>query len=312
MELPYGCAQNRHHGRVPDLAAADALSLLWVRQSIWSQTANRLKKSISRARTTVLGLTIVAAVLGTAATELTRSAPSVGRALALVAAVALGLTALVGQGARRQAMHDWTRARSVSESLKSEVYQALAGVTPYRGGDVDEQLLKKAETLSDDAGDLVRLTADVAPVERPLPPVHDLDSYVLARVNGQIADYYRPGARRMARRSAASRRAQFGLAAVGVALTATAGITGTNAATAWVAVLTTVSVAAAAHATAERYEYQQLEFTRTADELERLRVGRRPGASPAADDAFVAACERIISIQNEAWMVATSTEERKG
>ncbi|MGH3624671.1 MAG: hypothetical protein ACRDQ5_23265, partial [Sciscionella sp.] len=52
--------------------------------------------------------------------------------------------------------------------------------------------------------------------------------------------------------------------------------------------------------------------SRTAAQLERLRNGHRQPADPdtqaRVDDAFVAACEQVISIQNEGWMAKLTTD----
>jgi hypothetical protein len=100
-------------------------------------------------------------------------------------------------------------------------------------------------------------------------------------------------------------------------LAATAGAFGVAQPAAWVAVATTVATAVTAHAMASRYEYQLVEYTRTADQLDRLLARRElavrsaaPGPGPADDDAFVEECERLISVQNEAWMVRLQSAEQ--
>jgi hypothetical protein len=76
---------------------------------------------------------------------------------------------------------------------------------------------------------------------------------------------------------------------------------------AWIAVITTISAAVAAHVGATRYEYQLLEYLRTADELSRLRRDASATKSPTELDQHVVRCERIISIQNEGWMAKLSS-----
>jgi conflict system pore-forming effector with SLATT domain len=76
---------------------------------------------------------------------------------------------------------------------------------------------------------------------------------------------------------------------------------------AWVAVTATLAAALSAHAQAAKYEYQQVEFVRTADQLERLRrrwereAGQGP-REPASEDRFVNDCKQVISVLNDAWM----------
>jgi SMODS and SLOG-associating 2TM effector domain 1 len=61
----------------------------------------------------------------------------------------------------------------------------------------------------------------------------------------------------------------------------------------------------AAHGAASRYEYQAIEFTRTADELERLRARYKVDHSAK----IVSESEHVISIQNEGWMSKLSSPE---
>jgi hypothetical protein len=128
---------------------------------------------------------------------------------------------------------------------------------------------------------------------------------VAIRVRGQIDDYYSPGARRMGMRCTLLKRGETALATIAAVLAAVVGIFPSEALAAWIAVLTTLAAALAA---AGRYEYQQIEFMRTADELERL-LAWQASTGASGDDEFVAACERVISIQNEGWMAALTTED---
>jgi hypothetical protein len=290
------------------MTPSDAVVYLWQRQSVWSQTANRIKAGISRARLVTLALTIAGAVLGTAASQAIGSHPTLGRLFAAAAAVALVLVPIVGRGASRETVQDWTRARSVSEALKGEVHTYLAGVEPFGGEDRDALLLRRFEKLMGAVGDLIKHCSGISAKAREIPAVRDVASYVTVRVRGQIDDYYSPGARRMGARSTLLKRGETTLAAVAAVLAAAVGIFPSEALAAWIAVLTTLAAALAAHAAAGRYEYQQIEFARTADELERL-LAWRTTTGASGDDEFVAACERIISIQNEGWMAALTTED---
>lgn len=82
---------------------------------------------------------------------------------------------------------------------------------------------------------------------------------------------------------------------------AVAGAYGVAQAAAWVAVVAVAAAAVSAHSRASKYEYQQVEFARTADELERL-LARWPvqgQQSAQSDDVFVRRCEEVISVLNE-------------
>ncbi len=71
----------------------------------------------------------------------------------------------------------------------------------------------------------------------------------------------------------------------------------------WIAVLATVGTALSVHVVATRYEFQLIEFSRTAEEL------RQISAAVAAERigeeelrALVVHVERVISVENQGWM----------
>jgi hypothetical protein len=192
----------------------------WQRQSLWSQAANHLKADLARWRAVALGLTIAGAVLATLAVQVAKLNSPTGKGLAWAGAVAVGLVPLIRPRFGSSVVRDWTRARSTSEALKSEVYLYLAGTGRYRGTDHDQKLQDRVDVIQGDAGDLLRHTAGLQPVARALPAVHDVDSYVQQRVTAQIDGYYRPQAARQQRRLGRVREAEFGLGGAGAVLAA--------------------------------------------------------------------------------------------
>lgn len=257
-----------------------------------------------------LALSLSSAVLGTAAAQIMPRHKTLGEALAFGAALAAGTTPLFAGRAGPAAIRTWTRLRSMSEALKSEVYLCLAGVGAYRATDRLRQLTERVNQLRVEAADLLPHLAGDEPVPRSLPAVVDVDTYVEYRLERQISEYYRPKAAEMARKSRRVGRAQTLLGLAGTALGACSAVFGIEQAVAWVAVVAVAGVAVSAHARAAKYEYQQIEFSRTAEELERLRAGRNAAGSREADadDAFVAQCEQVISVLNDSWMVKWTTE----
>ncbi|MFE1261090.1 DUF4231 domain-containing protein [Streptomyces albogriseolus] len=283
-----------------------AIYAVWEQQSVWSQAAGRLKKQVVRARAWALVLGVLAAGLGTAASQALTWNGAVGRALAFAAAVAAGCAPLMGQRGGPGSVGDWIRLRAVSESLKAEAYVCLAGVGPYRGNTGGGELLReRARRFVSEGRDLLRHTAGITAVERPLPDVRDVASYVEQRLRRQLEEYYRPRAAYMHRKVRLHERVEFTLGGFGALLAALAATWGMEEMAAWVAVAASIGVAVTAHALAQRYAYQQLEFTRTADELRRLleRWSAEPDPTAEAADRFVVECEHVISVQNEAWMI---------
>ncbi|MGI5473226.1 DUF4231 domain-containing protein [Streptomyces sp. CA-132043] len=306
-------------GEQEDGGCAESAALkVWRRQSVWSQSADAVKATIQRARAAGLALGICAAVGGAASAQTMGASPTAGKVLAFAAALAAGCAPLAAQWAAADRVRDWTRLRSVSEALKSELYRRLAGAGPYRTDTADAVLLDRTAALEEDAGDLVRHTVGIASAERALPQVRDTATYAELRLRRQITDYYRPRALLMRRRLATARRVEVSLGAAAAVLAAAGGALGVAATGAWTAVVTTVAVAVVAHAAAAKYDYQELEFSRTAMELERLverwergavaNVGGGGDDRGQADSDFVQRCEDVISIQNEAWMVKWQAE----
>ncbi|QPP08111.1 DUF4231 domain-containing protein [Streptomyces bathyalis] len=283
-----------------------AVVAVWDQQSVWSQAAGQLKEQVSRARVAALVLGLVAAALGTAASQVMGESEAGGRALAFASAFAAGCAPLTARHGGPDKVSDWTRLRAVSEALKAESYVALAGAGAYRdNGEGGRLLRERAQRFVADGGDLLRHTTGITPVRRPLPEVRDTRSYVELRLRRQLEGYYRPRAAYMQRKVRLHERTEFALGGFGAVLAAVAATWSVEEIAAWVAVAASVGVAVTAHALAQRYAYQQLEFTRTAEELERLlaRWQDGPEAEPEAADRFVAECEHVISVQNEAWMI---------
>ncbi len=189
------------------------------------------------------------------------------------------------------------------------MYTYQAGAGRYRGAPGPGPLLDEAERIEADGTDLLPRLTGIEPGTRALPAVSDIDSYVSERVQWQLDGYYRPKALLMGRSVRVVRRIEFALGAAG-SFGAVAGAFQVGEIAAWVAVSAMLATAVGTHAAAAKYEYRELEYTRTADQLTRLLARRdrtAASADPARDnDAFVAECELVISAQNEAWMARIS------
>jgi hypothetical protein len=298
-----------------DASTRNLVDSVWEHQSVWSQTANLLKARIDRMRATMLALAVASAVLTTLATQTATLSTAVGRVLALSAGITVGLVPVVRSRLGRDAVSRWTRARAVSEELKAECYRFLAGVAPYRGPDRQALLAERTRRVQDAAVDLVVDTAGVAAVKRDVPPVTDVASYVDHRIVPQIR-WYQGRSNRLARRLARARQLELGLAVVGVLLAATASTWRAGDIAAWVAVVTTLTAALSSHVAASRWEYQLVEYLRTAEELNRIREGwvAEHATGRATDDEsadrLVEHCEHVVSIQNDGWMAKWTADLR--
>lgn len=293
--------------------------MVWEDQSRWSQAANTVKSRVERVRWATLGLGVIGAVLGTTSAQLADQNPDLAQVFALISAICLAAVAWLTKQSGANELRHWIGLRAVSEQLKAELYTYLAGVAPYRGPDAAERLLQRTASATDAIGRLGSHTGGIEPVQRPVPEVEDVASYIKQRVLRQINGYYRPKAAHLHRRLAWARWTEATLSAFGALLGVVATFGYTPQASAWLAVLTTVSGAVAVHVTASRWQYHEIEYQRTAAQLERL-IARRlertearsDGTFDSEDDAFVAECERVISIENEGWMARWSLPPSTG
>ncbi|KAA0920570.1 DUF4231 domain-containing protein [Streptomyces apricus] len=278
---------------------------VWRAQSIWSQAAGRQKAAIDRARAATLGATVAAGVLGAASAQLIPISPPVGRTLAFLAMLAAGVAPFVAVGAAPDRIRRWLRLRSVSEEVKSQVYVHLAGLAQYRQrARRDAELLERTGTLLAQVVDLEPETRGLRPADRPLPSVIDTDGYVEHRLRFQLEGYYRPRADEMARRARLIERYGQALAVLSVLLGAAAGAFGAQSTAVWIPVVTAVSASVVSHGASARYARQQIEYSTTAGELERLLRWwqQRAPATDADADRLAEWTEHVVSVQNEGWM----------
>ena len=281
-----------------DSRASVNLDYAWRQQRIWSKTADRLKTRIERGRTTALLLGIIAAGLGVVAVQVGTKYPA-GRWFSFAAGVSAALVPFAYRLSSTEHVRAWTRARSASEALKSEVYTFLGCTPDRRNDDANRHLGNKARSIVAGVGDLRQHEAEHVPADKSLPDVQDIDTYVDARVNGQIA-WYRERSRDYIRTAGRLRRIGNGLAAAAAVLGVAAGTLDQVALAAWVPFLTTVGSSLAAHIAASRYDHMIIGYLRTEQQLEHLRDTR--SQADITDSAFIEVCESVISIENQAWM----------
>jgi hypothetical protein len=116
-------------------------------------------------------------------------------ALGVVAAVALAAVGVLRGRTNTEQVRRWTRARSVSEAIKTEVFTYLTASGRYEAADREAKLEADIQRLEREAGDLTPYTGGIQPVARSLPAVHDVDSYLQVRVRDlQLRDYYEKNA----------------------------------------------------------------------------------------------------------------------
>jgi hypothetical protein len=288
--------------------AIPAVEWAWRRQSIWSQTADKLKAGPHLLWGIRMGLTAAAAALALAGSQLKTVSLPASIALATAAALALATAGLIRGRQNVEQVRRWTRARSVSEAIKTEVFLFLTQSDRYDTPDRERLLEAEVQRLEYETGDLQRYTDGVQAKDRPLPAIHDVDSYLEVRVRqSQLDGYYEPKARLLRQRLRILKTLEVTLALTAAALAAVAAISPSVGA--WAAVATTVGGTVAAYVASERYEFLWIEYGRTASELRRL-LDRRTAADgrSLSGSELVAECEQVISVQNQAWMAKWGEE----
>jgi SMODS and SLOG-associating 2TM effector domain 1/Protein of unknown function (DUF4231) len=286
---------------------SQALADVWRDQRQWSHAASRLKKRIILWRSAALLFAILGAVLATLATQVDLTSV-LGQALSIAAAAALAVVPVI-RGARlgKDRIEGWTRARSASEALKAEAYFYLTSTAPY-DQDRDGELLKQAAAIVRQVEDLAGATVGTPDADKPLPNVHDVNSYLRLRVQPQIDNYYRPQAAKQQQRLSLFRGIEFTLSVLAALLGAIAATARMDSVGVWVAVVTTVGAAITAHIAAARYEHLVISYLSTARQLRSLLrswEGRSDKTAKAAGK-LVRDCEDVISRENESWMAAWS------
>ncbi|MEB3322351.1 MAG: DUF4231 domain-containing protein [Synechococcaceae cyanobacterium] len=287
-----------------------AVQRIWEVQRIWSRTAQRLRRRLERARNLSLVLAITTAVLAVAAGRIGGLLPEAGRVLSFAAAVTAGWGGLLGRATELHRVTAWTRARSIAEGLRSEVYQRLA--LPPAGGDgeADEPFLARTQRILQEGGAVELETVGIAPDGKPLPEVRDVESYIDERVLDQIHRFYLPRVEHYVRRVRRLKTVAFALDGAAVVLAAAGATLGWVGVAAWVPVVTTITTALAAHISAGRFEEQIETYHRTARQLQAL-VEERRSTGGGDDASFVRACEAVMAAENRAWQ-AVWTSVRPG
>nr|WP_169310427.1 DUF4231 domain-containing protein [Rhodococcus oryzae] len=302
---------------------------IWATRVRWSLVADRLKRRIDIARAAVLYLGAAGAIAATATATFLRTAGVARVPVAAFGAVCLAIAAAVTAFLLTpDAVRRWARARAASEGIKQLVLRFRAGAAPFDGADAPARLAAEVAEIEEAVEDLLAHVAEIddddaevrdAVVPGPMTP----GDYVRERVQGQITEYYRPRAREYAGRARRLRWSALGLsvatASVAAVVTVLAGDAGTSAGgqpssgvAPWVAVLTTLGGAVAAHRAGSRYDYLAMSYSACAGRLVgRVNDWRTSGSptDPAAWKAFVDDCEGAISAENASWMAKWS--ERK-
>jgi vacuolar-type H+-ATPase subunit I/STV1 len=193
----------------------------------------------------------------------------------------------------------------MAEALKSEIYLFRSNTPPYDTDNKPEKLIENAVELLKKVEDLPTEIISEAQRQESLP-TKDLtvEEYIEERVNDKINTFYRPRSDELKRKMKRNKDIGLSLGVFAIVLGAL-GLTGWTAG--WIAVISTIAASITAFAYAGRYQYLIISYQTTADKLERLRASWESKGKVDNDtderSKFIRECERVISIENSAWMV---------
>lgn len=297
----------------------EALKYAWGEYRKWAAQSRKLKAQLVRWRVVVLALTIASAVLGLWAAQVGSGEQSgdwswFPKALGLASAAAIGLAGYFGKEILSpERERHWVQCRSMAEACKSESYRYATHAPPYN---VDD----RAVFLMDKIDNLKRTTAEIwsDPIDekerlRRLPPyLLEPAAYIDQRVKDQI-EWYAREANENNRIVDLGRYVSWGLGALGVALGAMTGFFEWAWPAALIAIVGTITAAAAAFLFSGRYQYLAISYRATGDKLDsnQARWSIQPVANRTQESFwnFVEQCENTISIENSAWMVEWSKKK---
>jgi hypothetical protein len=289
------------------------LTEAWQGQAEWSARASTLKARIARRRSIVLWLVAGTAVFGGLGTVLTTAAAPATTTARLVSAIGALLAAVAGTlqllASRENTVEQWNRARAVAEALKEAVYRYRTGTGAYAADDRDAVLRRQVDDVVERGRDLLAITVPGAAPAREPPPPMDAAGYAELRLSQQIEGYYLKQVAELSASRARWQRAEQGLLYGGAVIGAlTASLPEIRLAP-WVAVVTTIAGAVAAHAEASRFSHLIVSYRATADRLTSLRsrfLDDEARGAPIDFAALVDRAEDAISVENQAWMAGWS------
>ena len=281
----------------------------WELQRRWSMLAKRTAGAIARWRAANLMLILLGSVLGALAAQLSGAWGALAGPLGAASALALAFAAFIqSRLLTQERIRLRIRSRAAAESLRGIVFQYLAKVPPFDGENRGELLgdrVGQVGRLTDQPGEAALLLA-AAVDGRPLPNVAGIADYVRERAVDQRAWH----ARRAGETLALAKRwrgAQLAATAVATALAALGGVVSAVNLSTWVAVATTAAAALAAHLAASQYDRIADSYARTALALDALLAEFDPDTEDVhRAGRFVAATERVLAAENEAWVAVFS------
>jgi len=285
-----------------------ALYITWRLYRTYAATSRKIKKTIQQWRLIVFSLTVLGAILGTLSQQLATPEPGLPiKILGTLGAIFIALAAYFSKeilGSTREL--NWIQARSAAEKFKSDSFLYATRTQPYDAENAAEILSTRTYELEETIKELpTEIITSAEKTRGILADQLSVEDYIQQRINSQIDDFYIPAAAKNHKIVKRYEWLRIGFGVVGIILGALNWIESTAG---WIAVVSTITAALAAHLYAGRHIYLELSYKATARRLEVLRDQWYLSKKSKTDqDALILACENAISIENSSWLAKWSS-----
>jgi NADH:ubiquinone oxidoreductase subunit 6 (subunit J) len=279
------------------------LETVAVDQSRWSATALELKNSNWARFRLMAVLSLGGAILEALAVQIHTSYPGASQVAGYAGAVALVLVLIMrAKWLRRERSEAWVLAAAASQSLKREMYRYRTSSGPYAdrlGGNPEATLLQRRDAIFEKTRSIQKyiIESDSKPVA-PLGSL-DADAYIAERINAEI-NRFRMFSKDLPKIQATWLRLEYFLAGAAVLLAAVLAFTHNQAYSAWVIVITFLSLAPGASTKSERYATLTVEYRTMPDRLASILDQWR--AHHGTLEQLVEQVEATMLAEGEAWV----------
>jgi hypothetical protein len=286
------------------------IDAVWNEYRGWAKRARTLQMSARRWSLISFGCATVAAILGTAAAQVSGSI--LGRALAFAAAAVAAVTPVIGREILSvDSEGRWMRARATAEAIKSECFRFAAQLGDYAGPAAKTALIARRNALTELAE-----RAGLTPLADPVPKEGDSRCppvpltapwYIEHRLDEQMR-YYARGQVENERAAIRLRTISFTSAVIAAIF----GVAGSNFGQEWFApwmgVMMTIMVAVLAYGLLDRRQYLAANYGAMAVRLSRIKEMYSETSVDLA--SLVASTEDLLQTEHAAWSEQMSKAAR--
>lgn len=280
-----------------------ALETVALDQERWWSTALKLKNSNWGRYRLMVVLGLAGAILEALAVQTHTSYPAASQVAGYAGAVAFALVLVVrAKGLRRERAQAWVLAAAASQSLKREMYRYRTSSGPYAdrlSGNPEATLLQRRDAIFEKVRSIEKYIMESD--SKPVAPLGSLnaDGYIEERVNAEIGKF-RKFSKNLPEVQATWLKWEYILASAAVLVAVFLAFTHNQAYSAWVIVITFLSLAPGASTKSERYATLTVELRTMPDRL--TSILERWRAHHGTLEQLVEQFEAALLAEGEAWV----------